>query len=353
MKDIESRKERWRSFLQPAAEQGFQFYVRFNDPAANLPPAQPPWPERQAERVEHIWAAYQHSVEQAAWLEDDSVPSLNMMTGTEIFAESFGCKVHKPTDSNPFALPLIHSASEVAALAVPDLSTSTLAYLFDMADELQRRAGPDAVFHLVDVQSPMDIAALIWEKSSFFMAILEEPEAVKELAAKVYQFQTAFLDEWFGRYGTEFVAHYPDYFMSGGMTLSEDEAGSVNAEIFEDLFLPELAALSKRYGGIGMHCCADARHQWANFKKIPGLRLLNLNNPPARDPDTYVSLAYDFFADHCVQWHYGWAPPGSLSDQARGFAPGSRVVLEAAANSREEARRLCEEMQALRSASST
>ena len=68
----------------------------------------------------------------------------------------------------------------------------------------------------------------------------------------------AFLDEWFGRYGRDHIAHYPDYFMEGGWTVSEDEVGVVNEEMFEKLFLPELNELSRRYGGIGMHCCVTA-----------------------------------------------------------------------------------------------
>ena len=88
---------------------------------------------------------------------------------------------------------------------------------------------------------------------------MESPQAVKELADKVKQLLTAFLDEWFRRYGREHIAHHPDYFMDGGWTVSEDEAGVVNQEMFAEFFLPELNALSDRYGGIGIHCCANSR----------------------------------------------------------------------------------------------
>lgn len=56
---------------------------------------------------------------------------------------------------------------------------------------------------LPDVQTPMDIAALIWDKNYFFAAMIEEPEAVKELAHKVSRLYFAFFDEWFRRYGAE------------------------------------------------------------------------------------------------------------------------------------------------------
>lgn len=347
------RRQRWRAFLQPGAGPGFCFVVRGDDPANLLPPAPSLWPARAKERIEYNWRAYRRACERAALVHDDFVPYINMITGTEIFAEAFGCSVHRPADTNPFALPLIHTASEVALLKVPELSASSLAYLFDMADELRRRAGPAAVFHMVDIQAPMDIAALIWEKSEFYMAMLETPEAVKELAAKVRSLLMAFLDEWFRRYGAEFVAHCPDYFMSGGMTLSEDEVGAVNEDLFVEFFLPELAALSNRYGGLGMHCCADAGHQWPHFRKIPGLRLLNLYNPPTRKPEEYLRKALPFFRDTCAQWHVGWTPDGTPDTWPEKYPAGCRVVIEASAENLSAAQGLADKLQAVRERAGT
>ena len=119
----------------------------------------------------------------------------------------------------PFALPLIHSAREVSGLKVPELSTSSLAYLFEMADTLVERAGPGALLQIIDIQSPMDIAALIWDKLTFYPALVEAPDAVLELAEKVKQFYVSVLDTWFDRYGVEFIAHYPAYYMPKGITL--------------------------------------------------------------------------------------------------------------------------------------
>jgi len=68
------------------------------------------------------------------------------------------------------------------------------------------------------------------------MAVHDTPEAVKELADKCRQLLTVFCDEWFGRYGRDFIAHYPAYYMPTGLTLSEDEIGSVNPQMAEEFF---------------------------------------------------------------------------------------------------------------------
>jgi hypothetical protein len=334
---IEARKARWKKFMSPDSPPGYMLMARYDEP--EVPPV-PPWPaaypEKKRERIEWALALYEHQMKQAAWLHDDFIPYLFMNTGTEIFAEAFGCRVHRPEGSNPCAIPLITSASEVAALKVPDLSAPSLAILFEMADELRRRAGPEALMRTVDIQSPMDIAALIWDKNTFFIGLLDAPEAVKELADKVHRLLTAFLDEWFRRYGTEHIAHHPDYYMDGGMTLSEDEVGAVNEDMFEEFFLGELSALSRRYGGIGMHCCANSRHQWEGFHKIHDLRLLNLYAPPTKTSQ-YIKDAFAFFDTRVAQMHYGWALEGPVETWPQQYPKDKKIVVDWWPSSKEEA----------------
>lgn len=341
---VAARQRRWEAFLAPDAPPGFMFMIRWPD--ADAPGTPPPhWPEKAKERIDFKWQAYQRALKRIRMVNDDAVPYLDMLTGTEIFAEAFGCSVVRLADTMPFAQPLIDDAGEVSRLRAPELSRSSLSYLFDMADELRRRA-PDALIRMVDIQSPMDIAALIWNKTACFMAMADNPEAVLELSEKVYTLLTAFLDEWFRRYGHNFVAHYPDYYMPQGITLSEDEAGSVNAEMFETLFLPELQRLSDRYGGLGMHCCADARHQWPRFRKIRGLRLLQLASPPQRTPQEYLIPSYAFFEKTCALWKE-WSPSGAMETWPDQWPRNARVVLDITAKDVNEAARLADQLQGM------
>ncbi len=335
---IEARKARWNRFMALDSTVKRIRIVNCNEGARERPLL---WPENRRERSEWVVSHYEWQARQALWLDDDKIPHLDFSTGTEIFAEAFGCAIHRPTNNMPFALPKVNNAAEASKLKTPELSTSTLAYLFDMADEAISRTGKDIPLRLPDVQSPMDIAALIWEKSDFYVAMVEEPETVKELAGKVRGLLTAFFDEWFHRYGTRFIAHYPTYYMEGGFTLSEDEVGAVSTGMFEEFFLPELISLSDRYGGLGMHCCANSRHQWPGFMRIPNLRLLNIVQPP-----DVVADAFPFFNGYVAQWHSctGEAPPLNMLE---GLNPDTHIVLETSAASKEEAIRLAEYLKAL------
>jgi len=331
---------------------GFMFHVNFPLPEweEKLPPPVLPWPDKVEQRIERRWAEYELMCRKAKLVDDDRVPCLNNMTGTEVFAEAFGCRIHRPDDTNPFALPLIHTAAEADALKIPELSTCSLAYLFDIGDELYRRGGPDAVTKPVDIQSPMDVVALIWNKADLFIAMVEVPNAVHALAEKVRKFMVAFFDEWFGRYGTTFVAHYPAYVMHGGITMSVDEVGSVSNEMFRTFFRDELVAMSEHFGGIGIHCCADARHQWGNFRDIPGLKLINHNAPPIRDAREYLLDSLRFYGKKVAQMPIGWTPDGPPESWPSQFPEGTRVVFEVQAEDAAEAAAIAERLQETRAA---
>jgi hypothetical protein len=311
--EIGQRKQRWRDFL--ARKESCKRLFTLTVPPDAIPDPAPPapvplWPEFKKERIEVSWRHYQRMLAAMEWLKDDAIPSLNVGTGTEIFAEALGCRVHRDPTTLPFALPLIGSASEVSGIKVPELSSSSLAYLFDMADELHRRGVPEALLGIVDLQSPMDIAALVWDKNTLFLAMIDTPEAVKELAAKACELLCAFLDEWFRRYGTTFKAHCPGCFMEGGLSLSVDEVGAVSSEMFETFFLPELDYLSRRYGGLAMHCCANSQHQWKHFARIPDLRILNLHRPPEIIDQSFI--AFKGVTTFCPCWEYFYGTPEEL-----------------------------------------
>jgi len=319
MDPVEAWKERWRNIMRPDAPPGFVFVIR--EPAEPGAPAPVlPNPENRAKWLDLIRWTCDYQIRRMKDFDDDLVPHLNMITGTEIFAEAFGCPVHRPADNMPFALPAVSCAEAADRLRVPELSSSTLAPVFGMADKLRAEFGPAAVFRLPDLQSPMDVASLIWDKNTLYNAMLEEPESVKELAGKVKSFMTSFLDEWFRRYGTSCVAHYPDYYMEKCVSFSVDEVGAVSNAMFDLFFRDELNDLSRRYGGLGVHCCADARHQWEKFRALEGLRLMNIGlfGTIGGVTEAFPSV---------VHWH-NWRPDGPVDSWGDRLPRKARLVLE-------------------------
>ena len=323
-------KDKWMRFFDMRSDVKTMIQVYYTP---GLGPRPWPYAEHEEERVRWALERYESMLRAREVAEDDQIPFLSPYTGTEIFAQSFGCPVYCSGTNMPFALPKIHAAEEVRSLRVPSASAPPLERVFRIARRLRGRY-PEALLQLPDIQSPFDIAALIWEKGSFYAACIDEPEAVFDLCRKVETLLVKFLDAWFREFGTEYIAHYPDFFARGGLTLSEDEAGAISPAMFNEFCMPALQRLSARYGGICVHCCANSERQWDNFARIPGLRLINLNRPEESLKEAYVR-----FAPVAAQMH-AWCGDGDPSPAWAGHIPrDAHVVLFASASSDEEARR--------------
>ena len=247
-------------------------------PVARPWPDDPALPDRPvADWVPWVVQTYEEQLEVHQALDDDRVPYVKIPTGTEIFAAAFGCPVHLFEDSNPAALPLVSTAAEADRLPQPDLNAPTLARIFELGHLVRERVGPEVPMGVPDIQSPFDIAALIWHKEDFFVALVEEPDAVMRLGGKCQRLLTEFLKEFQRQFPECNLCHCPYAWAPPelGCWLSEDEAGCLSVPMFERFCLPVLTQMSETFGGLFVHCCATADHQYASFRKIPRLRGLN------------------------------------------------------------------------------
>lgn len=208
---------------------------------------------------------------------DDSVPYVGMNANTAVFAAAFGCPVHsyEGINANAAAMPAVDTAAEADALPEPDIEQApTLRRTMELARVMADALGADVPVGVPDIQSPFDIAAMVWRKEEFFIACMTEPEAVRRLVEKCERLLVRFLDRYLAELPSVNMVHCPRAWCPPelGIWLSEDEVGSISPAVFEELSLPSLTRLSERYGGITLHCCAVAEHQYPSFRKLPGLR---------------------------------------------------------------------------------
>ncbi len=208
---------------------------------------------------------------------DDQVPYVNLITNTGFFAAAFGAELHRYDVGGVAARPLVHSAEGAADLPRPGLDARPFERFFELARALRNRLGPEAPISVPDIQSPFGIAAILWEKADFLMALALEPRAVKDLVGMCHELLAEFLREFKRVVPNCSLCHCPDMWVPPeyGCHLSEDEIGAINPEMFEEFCLPSLTGLSEEFGGLWVHCCADADHQYEGLAKVPNLRGLN------------------------------------------------------------------------------
>ncbi len=205
---------------------------------------------------------------------DDAVPTAVLSTGTHIYAVPFGAPVHTFGDTNPCALPFISTAEEADKLPQPTVEASrTLSRVIELGQKVRDALGPDAYLGPCDMQTGFDTACLLWDKTELYCAMMDPDEqgAVKRLADKCAILFKEFLTILRQEFPRMSPLHCPGIWCPPelGPWMSNDECGAISTETFEEFLLPEMVDLAETFGGIGMHCCADAEHQFASFRKIP------------------------------------------------------------------------------------
>ncbi|MGC9360450.1 MAG: uroporphyrinogen decarboxylase family protein [Anaerolineae bacterium] len=283
------------------------------------------------------WAVgnYERRLARHEVLGDDAIPYPMLSTGTQLFAAAFGCAVHSFEDSNPCALPLVQTPAEADALTVPSLEEPPLSRVFELGRLVRERVGPEVPIGVPDIQSALDIAALVWRKEDLFLAMIADPDAVQRLASKCQQLLIAFFERFCQELGEINYCHCPYAWAPPdlGVWLSEDEAGSISTPMFDRFCLPWLVELSERFGGLFMHCCADADHQYRSFAKIPNLYGLNrVFQEPGPRP------AIDAFSGHTVLMQ-AWTPLDDAVAMLEIARPNTRFLFNMPAQPLDDARR--------------
>jgi hypothetical protein len=285
-------------------------------------------------------AHYEAQLKVLETLDDDSVPTALMTTGTYLFAAAFGCAVHIYPDTLPAARPLVDSADEADRLETPEVHSTPLDRVFEFGTLLESRLGKDVPLGVPDIQSPFDIAALIWNKEDLYVALYTKPEAVERLVSKTYNLLRDFIRALKQRFPQLSLCHCPHAWAPSelGVWLSEDEAGTMSTPMFERFCLPSLRALTHDFGGIFVHCCATADYQYPSFASLPNLRGLNrvFTEPsPAR--------AIDTFAGRTVLMQ-AWMEEDKLNEMLDLAQPGSRFLFNLPGRQLEEVKPIYERL---------
>jgi hypothetical protein len=263
---------------------------------------------------------YERRCELHRQVDDDTVPYVRIFTGTGFLANAFGCELHHYQGSPPAARPLLEDVDDFDKLLPASIESPGLARVLELAERLSE-AMPGVPIGVPDLQSPFGIAAIIWNKEDFLVSLLEEPEAVDELVQRCERLFIEFVDAFLQRVPNVQMCHCPSMWVPPeyGVHLSEDEIGIIAPEQFERFALPSLIRLSQHYGGLWMHCCADADHQYDHFARIPNLR--GLNRRFFHGPERCIEQ----FSDTAL-FSMGWTPDEQLLRMIEVAKPSSRFM---------------------------
>jgi hypothetical protein len=211
-------------------------------------------------------------------IDDDAVPFAHLSTGTHLYAVCFGAIPHFYPDNSPYAEPCVFSAADADRILDPKLENCRpLMRVLELAAAVRRELGPEVTLGPPDMQTGFDTACILWDKSDLFCSMVEAPDAVKRLAGKCARLLRDFITLYRREFPNTTFGHCPPTWTPPecGPWVSNDECGSMSQEMFREFCLPELIELSNTFGGVGMHCCANAQHQFPLFLRIPNFYAFN------------------------------------------------------------------------------
>ncbi len=293
-----------------------------------------------AEFVPFFVEDYRRWVALSEAADDDAVPHVRLMTGTHVYAVCFGAKPHFYPDNNPYAEACVATAAEADRIPEPKLEECRpLMRVMELAAAVRRELGPEVTLGPPDVQTGFDTACILWDKTDMLCAMIEQPEAVKRLAGKCARLLQAFIATFRREFSNTTFGHCPSTWTPPefGPWVSNDECGNMSPEMFEEFCLPELVGLSQAFGSVGMHCCANARHQFAQFRRIPNFYAFN-RVPTGVGWEQDIALDVLGGPDGPVMVP-GWCTPEDIATLLRKAQPGTRFIFNSAAPENEEGAR--------------
>ncbi|MGQ9622505.1 MAG: uroporphyrinogen decarboxylase family protein [Candidatus Caldatribacteriaceae bacterium] len=222
----------------------------------------------------------------------DYVPYLDPFEGVTILAEAFGCEVEVPVNGDPWIKePLIRRPEEVYALSRPRMDNPVYQKVLETLRFFETQTNGIIPVACTDPQSPLDVALLMWESSSFLIALREDPDAVHHLLRLVTE---AFIE--FYSLQLEVLRHpafpghsFPLCDSSDGISISDDAVIFLSAELFAEFDQPYLEAISEAFGGLYYHSCGDFGACLREIIAVKGLRAINGHLSPKELRPEYLT----------------------------------------------------------------
>jgi len=218
-------------------------------------------------------------------------PSQSAPSGgaTCLIPQAFGCPARTFGDGKEWVDPLVRDPAQVAGIAVPDVRAGRTGRVLDEIEQMARDLPPDVQIREPDIQSPLGIAELMWDQT-FYMALLDAPDAVHELLEKITDVQIAFISEVQRRAGRRFcAAGFPPIWADAtGTMLSDDSMTLVSPAMHREFSVPYLNRIAEACGPLFYHSCSWRARYYDNLRAIGPVRAWNWNPGNSDDPAAII-----------------------------------------------------------------
>jgi uroporphyrinogen-III decarboxylase len=208
----------------------------------------------------------------------DFVPALSPAIGVVGIPSAFGCEVVWWEKDFPSVKPIRNDdPRRILGLEKPAAEAGELKRVLDHTRYFLKETGGRLPIRMGDIQGPLDSAALVFGHTEFFEAMRTHPAEAMRLMELVTGVSIDFVKaerRLVKEAGAEFVPSlFQPWIPDGwGVSVSNDAAVMISAEMHDRFCLPFLNRLSEEFGGISIHSCGNWTHLIPSLAKVSGLR---------------------------------------------------------------------------------
>ena len=220
-------------------------------------------------QLQNQLAAVAKRVRAGFW--DDTVLAIHPIGGatgwlTEVFGGETVWFAHRP----PYPHHVIHETSQIDRLR-PDFQASPIFQAgLEQMRFFRKVVGDRIPVGPPDLQSPIDVATMIFDYTQLIYAMVDEPAKVHALMRMITE---AMIEAChvFAKETNDYALSAFNWWLPRGIFLSDDLQAVLNPDLYREFAVPYNEMLAREFGGLALHSCGRTRHNFENLATTQGL----------------------------------------------------------------------------------
>jgi len=208
--------------------------------------------------------------------------------GTILFPLALGCPSVRTSQGNEWIDPILHGPEDAEKLIAPDIYQGRSGQVLNGLKALLAE-DPHTTVVLHDIQSPLQVAELMWDQS-FYISLVDAPEAMHCLLKKITAFIIAFVQEFKRLAGDRLNASaWPGIWSDPtGVMVADDTMSLLSPAMHLEFSVPYLNQLAAACGPLIYHSCTWRKQYYDNIRAIGPVKSYNWNPGNSDDPAVLI-----------------------------------------------------------------
>lgn len=225
---------------------------------------------RQVDDPEDMAQKAAHNIMGSADIPGFNIPRILADFSTVSTAAYWGGKRYKPVGGCVGIKPVIETAVDVGKARPADAAGGDVEKAVRLWRAVSAKLQTDRLpSSFIDIQGPLNTAAMLWKQEEFMIAMISEPDAVHALLEQVTEQLILIIQTMIMKIGLIAGPLWPYIWLPTdiGIGITEDYMPLISPKLYKEFGIPYTRRISEAFGGVFIHCCGTYEHQLENLTR--------------------------------------------------------------------------------------